>query len=174
MRRAGFQQVPPASGGIAGRARGATRADDAVAAAHAVLLAGLQAEQPDFLRERYMRLAAILEMLEDDDWWVRPQDRQRVITVLGCLVMTAGNTTADHTTLIELVSRELRHDLQAHQEFRRLCRRAAQRHSPHDMDREQWLAERRDALQARMRVRRERDQHNASGSVRRWWSLLNF
>ena len=146
----------------------------ALAAAQAVLLAGLNIKQPEYLRDRYQRLAAILDMLEDPGWVLPPADRQRILNVLSGFALASAEAGMDHVTLMELASRELRHDLDAYHAYCRLRSAAAQRQSPHDADRAHWLAERRDALQLRMRQLRERDQDSSGGTWRRWRSLLNL
>lgn len=148
--------------------------EDALAAAQVALLAGLQVEQPGYVRARYQRLAEILEMVADDGWLVLAADRQRVFNALAGFARARMDAGIDPLTLIEFASRELRHDLDAYHDFRQLRAAAAQRHSPHDADRARWLAERRDALQFRMRRLRERDQYSTAGILRRWRSLLNL
>jgi hypothetical protein len=77
--------------------------------------------------------------------------------------------------MIELVSRDLHHDLEAYRDF---CKfRAAQmakRHTPPGADREQWLSQRRETLQQRMHTRRKRDLDAAAGPVRRLFSLFGL
>jgi len=151
--------------------------DRIVAAAREVYLKGSQAHLADFVKERYSRLGAMLEMVDDAEWRLGEEDAQRLLNALACFgEPTSGASSAllDQAIMIELVSRDLHHDLEAYRDF---CKfRAAQmakRHSP-GADREQWLSQRRETLQQRMHTRRKRDLDNAAGSVRRLFSLFGL
>jgi hypothetical protein len=154
-------------------------ADVIVAAAREVLDKGAKAQLADFVKERYSRLASMLDMLADAEWRLSDEDRLRVVNALACFSTPANNPPAsgllDQAIMIELVSRDLHHDLEAYRDF---CRfRAAQaekRHSPPGADREQWLSQRRETLQARMHSRRKRDLDEAEGPVRRLFSLFGL
>ena len=68
--------------------------------------------------------------------------------------------------MIELVSRDLHHDLEAYRDFcsfRDVARQEA-RARP-SADRERWLEERRETLQERMHKRRERDLDGSAAAA---------
>ncbi|MFL6576717.1 MAG: hypothetical protein ACJ8MR_08870, partial [Povalibacter sp.] len=52
-------------------------ADDIITDARAVLEAASQAQLASFVRERFNRLSAMLEMASDADWTLALEDRQR-------------------------------------------------------------------------------------------------
>lgn len=152
--------------------------DRILAAAREVYLKGAQAHLADFVKERYSRLGVMLEMLEDEEWKLGQEDAQRLLNALACFSEPASGASSallDQAIMIELVSRDLHHDLEAYRDF---CKfRAAQmakRHSPPGSDREQWLSQRRQTLQQRMHARRKRDLDNAAGPVRRLFSLFGL
>jgi len=71
----------------------------------------------------------------------------------------------DDAIMVELLVRELKHEIEAYIDF---CDfRAKQQPKPgikrktSDMSRDQWLAQRRDRLQSRMRRRRKRSSDNS-------------
>jgi hypothetical protein len=152
--------------------------DRIVASAREVYLKGSQAHLADFVKERYSRLGSMLEMVDDAEWKLSQEDSQRLLNALACFgepPSGASSTLLDQAIMIELVSRDLHHDLEAYRDF---CKfRAAQmakRHSPPGTDREQWLSQRRETLQQRMHTRRKRDLDNAAGPVRRLFSLFGL
>lgn len=149
-----------------------------VASARESYLKGAQAHLADFVKERYSRLGTMLEMVDDAEWRLSAEDSQRLINALACFTEPASGASSallDQAIMIELVSRDLHHDLESYRDF---CRfRAAQMakgHTPPGADREQWLSQRRDSLQKRMHTRRKRDLDAAAGPVRRLFSLFGL
>lgn len=149
-----------------------------VAAAREVYAKGSQAHLADFVKERYSRLGTLLEMVDDAEWRLSREDSQRLLNALACFGEPASGASSallDQAIMIELVSRDLHHDLEAYRDF---CNfRAAQiakRHSSPGTDREQWLSQRRETLQKRMHTRRKRDLDAAAGPVRRLFSLFGL
>jgi hypothetical protein len=149
-----------------------------VAAAREVYTKGVQAHLADFVKERYSRLGTMLEMADDAEWRLSQEDSQRLVNALACFSEPASGVSSallDQAIMIELVSRDLHHDLESYRDF---CKfRAAQiakRHSPPGTDREQWLSQRRATLQERMHKRRKRDLDAAAGPVRRLFSLFGL
>lgn len=150
-----------------------------VAAAREVLERGSQSQNAEFVRERYSRLNAMIQMLTDREWDLAGDDRQRVLNALACFsVSTNGGSPTrllDHAIMIELVSRDLQHDLNAYRDFTRY-RDAYERkrRKPDPAVREQALQQRRGMLQTRMHQRRKRDLERAGSSVRRLFSLFGL
>jgi len=158
-------------------------AQDIIAAARQVLLDSEQAHLADFLVQRRDRLRLMLEMVSDPDWRPSAGDSQRLINALACFTTKPADQPhasmgfLDHAIMIELVGRDLTHDLDAYRDFckarARLTsgRRAA---AGSDASRQQWLVQRCAALQARMHQRRQRDLQRAASPMRRWFSLLGL
>lgn len=148
-----------------------------VAAARDVYLKGSQAHLADFVRERYSRLGTMLEMVDDAEWRLSQEDSQRLINALACFSEPAAGASSalDQAIMIELVSRDLHHDLEAYRDFCKFREaQIAKRHSPPGTDREQWLSQRRATLQERMHKRRKRDLDAAAGPVRSLFSLFGL
>lgn len=156
-------------------------ADDIVATAREVLESAERAQLAGFVKERFLRLRAMLEMVTDGGWPLGTEDRQRVLNALACFgAAPATHASADfldHAIMVELVSRDLEHDLEAYRDF--CAARASQpkRQRPgveQEAQREQWLEQRREALQQRMHARRKRSLEQAGSSVRRLFSLFGL
>jgi hypothetical protein len=155
-------------------------AQETIAAARKVLEESEQAQLADFLVQRLQRLRSMLEMVSDADWRLSPEDSQRLLNALACFgtpPQAAPLSFLDHAIMIELVGRDLSHDLDAYRDFckarTRLAsgRRAA---AASEDSRRQWLEQRCSALQARVQQRRQRDLRRAASPMRRWFSLLGL
>ena len=109
-------------------------ADAIIAAAREVLEKGERAHVAQFVRERFARLRAMVDMASDAEWQPREEDRQRVLNALACFSVSNGETSGvgllDHGIMIELVSRDLEHDLDAYQAFCKYREQAAKRRRP--------------------------------------------
>jgi hypothetical protein len=153
-------------------------ADAIIAAARELLERGMQAQPAEFVKERYSRLRAIVDMALDAEWRLRDEDRQRVINALACFSArpTAGSPAGvlDHAIMIELVSRDLQHDLEAYRTFCKFRESLSRRRSAPGADRVQQLVEKREALQERMHERRTRELEAAGGPVKKLFSLFRL
>lgn len=158
-------------------------AQSIIAAAREVLEKGEGAHVAAFVRARFVRLRSMVDMAIDPDWKPRDEDRQRVINALACFSAptsqdaAAGVGLLDQGIMIELVSRDLEHDLDAYQAFCKFRDSLAKRRRPgadQDEQREQWLAQKRNELHTRMRERRQRDLDKAGSSVRKLFSLFGL
>jgi len=121
---------------------------------------------PQFVSERIAKLGTLLDMLDDADWDLTGKDRTRVlrgiayfaepedmipdrIPVLGFL---------DDAIMIELVVRELRHEIDAYNDFCEFRERERSRAgNGNTAKRQDKLNTRRTELQSRMRRRRQRN-----------------
>ena len=159
-----------------------TPAEAIVAAARAVLDSGERAQLAEFVKERFARLRAMLDMAVDADWQPSAQDRQRIINALACFShpptadgQPASVSFLDHAIMIELVSRDLEHDLIAFRDFCKFRSDQAARTRPGREDKAlQALQQRREVLQTRMHARRQKDLDKAGSSVRKLFSLFGL
>lgn len=128
---------------------------------------------PDFIAMRLDRLDALIAMMRDEGWSMPEEDRQRV---LSALVYFADPSDIipddvpvlgflDDAIMIELCVRELRHELDAYDDFCEFRQREADRRglSPAEVGRAEWLADRRDELLERMHQRRQGDEGFGTG-----------
>jgi hypothetical protein len=152
--------------------------EDVVAAAED-LLTGIEPNgAPAFIAERLQKLRLLIEMLSDVDWRLPQRDADRVLSALSYFAEPEdlipddipGLGFLDDAIMIELICRELRHEIEAYQDFcdfRQRIRRDSGRRTR--VSREDWLDSRRSELQSRMRRRKRKDRGNKS---RRRVSLL--
>ena len=122
-----------------------------------------------FIRRRIDRVASLVAMLEDAEWQLPELERGRVLDGLAYVAdvedLVPDNVPVlglvDDAIMLELLLRELQHELDAYEEFDQYRRdEAARRDKPgvhRPVSREDWLAARREALHARIRERRDRD-----------------
>ncbi len=130
----------------------------------------IAAKPPDFVVERIRKLEQLIEMLRDRDWRLEGNDRARILDAVAYFVdpddlipdRIPGIGYLDDAIMIELVARELTHELEAYEDF------CEYRKSRRKTDEGARLESRRVALQARMRrrSRRERSNQRSRGSSR--------
>jgi len=136
--------------------------EDIVAAAE-TLLRGIGATgTPGFIRERLGQLQMLIQMMTDLEWRLPHAEASRVLNALAYFTepedlipdQIPGLGYLDDAIMIELVVRELGHEIEAYRDF---CDLRDTNSDKSTTTRERWLDKRRDELQARMRQRRERD-----------------
>jgi uncharacterized membrane protein YkvA (DUF1232 family) len=130
---------------------------------------------PRFIEERLSNLDLMIRMLADHEWRLPKQEAARVLNALAYFSEPddlipdhiPGLGFLDDAIMIELVARELKHELEAYRDFCDFrARKPSARPKSPDVTREEWLAERRKELQTRMRRRRKRNQAAAAGKGR--------
>lgn len=137
-----------------------------LAGAHEVLSASASVSMPEFMRERQQKLQTLVDMVEDKAWNLPPGERLRVVSALAYFVL-ADDLIPDHipglgflddAIMIEMVSRELKHEILAYRDF--CVFRAAESsrlgQDAMNLERSDWLEERRKQLHSRMRNRRRK------------------
>jgi uncharacterized membrane protein YkvA (DUF1232 family) len=122
---------------------------------------------PDFVTERLEQLESLIAMVTDEDWPLADDERNPVLSGLAYLCdpedlipdNIPGIGMLDDAVMIELVFRELRHELEAYEDFRAyresLTKRPVLRSAPPQVA--EKIARRRTQLMARMRRRRKSD-----------------
>lgn len=142
-------------------------ADEVIAAAGKLLLEAQKTKVPDFIGERLFKLDALIAMVRDEGWALPEEDRQRVLSALVYFA-DPSDVIPDHVPvlgylddaiMIELCVRELRHEIEAYDDFCDYRQHEAVRRGedPATVARAGWLEGRREELQERMHRRRDRD-----------------
>ena len=131
-----------------------------------------EAEMPSFVRERLLQLEIMIGMLEDDEWALEGQDRERVTSALAYFDEpldlipdhVPGFGFLDDAVMVELVVRELKHDIEAYQDFcaYRKTEEKSRKRSDDDVTRAEWVGAKRKQLHQRMRRRRRARVRTAS------------
>ncbi len=122
---------------------------------------------PEFVRVRLLKLQKMLAMLGDEEWGLSGSDRGRVVSTLAYFVEprdlipddVPGFGFLDDAVMVELVVQELKHDIEAYDDFCNYRRTEAGQRAGNGrsaVTREEWLEARRRQLHARMRRRRAR------------------
>ena len=141
--------------------------EDIVASAEMLLQQVGNGKVPQFVRERLEKLKIMIRMLVDHEWRLPNQESARVLNALAYFCEPEdlipdhipGLGFLDDAIMIELVVRELRHELEAYQDF---CEyrdsngpKSGIKTRSSAVTREKWLDGRRTELQSRMRRRRK-------------------
>ena len=119
----------------------------------------LAADPPEFVVKRLGSLDQLIEMLRDEDWRLDGRDRVRVLDALAYFAKAEdlipdripGIGYIDDAIMIELVTRELQHEIKAYEDFCEFRAKSKKAKAPEIEDK---LEVRRGALQARMRRRK--------------------
>jgi uncharacterized membrane protein YkvA (DUF1232 family) len=129
---------------------------------------------PDFILQRLLRLDDLIAMVRDEAWALPEADRERVLSALMYFCdpndvipdSVAVLGFLDDAIMIELSVRELKHELDAYDDFCDFRQQQAQRLGlqADKVGRADWLEGRREELVDRMHQRRERDMGVGYGS----------
>jgi uncharacterized membrane protein YkvA (DUF1232 family) len=133
--------------------------EDIVAGAEELLHKISADSTPGFIQERIDKLRLMIRMLTDIDWRLPHDEATRVLNALAYFTEPEdlipdhipGLGFLDDAIMVELVMRELKHEIEAYHDF------CEYRSSHSGTSRDDWLSKRREELQARMRDRREQN-----------------
>jgi uncharacterized membrane protein YkvA (DUF1232 family) len=156
---------------------GGDSSDSIEAAARQLLEDARSTDLPEFIGSRLKKLEVVINMVRDEEWQLSDEERDRV---LGALVYfcdpedlipdhVPGLGFLDDAIYVEIIIRELNAEIESYEEFCAFriaeeVRRKAAGQDPR-VEREEWLADKRAALHARMRKRR------GAGSGGKGWRL---
>ena len=138
--------------------------DEIVAGAHKLLKEVADSDASDFIRERLNQIKVLTDMLADEGWGMQDVGRKRVLTALAYFNQPEdlipdhlpGIGFLDDAIMIELLSRELKPEIDAYRDFVKYRKTEARRlgKSPDELNRSDYLEAREHALLSRMRRRR--------------------
>ncbi len=138
------------------------------------------ADLPDFISSRLQKLGVVLNMINDDEWQLSDEERRQVLSALAYLVDSEdlipdhvpGLGFLDDAIYAEIVITELRNEIEPYEEFCAFRSAEETRRQGRGEDvsvgREEWLADKRAALHARMRRRRQAPDASSRWRMRLW------
>lgn len=142
-------------------------AEQITGAARRLLVEATNVQVPDFIAQRLAKLESLIAMVHDQGWALPEADRARVLTALMYFADPADVIPdsvpvvgyLDDAIMIELCVRELKHEVESYEDFNEFRKHEAQGRGldPETLGRAEWLEDRRQELQERMRRRRDRD-----------------
>ena len=129
------------------------------------------AKPPDYALTRIRDLELALQMLDDADWKLPPSVRARILTSLSYFAnpldlipdATPGLGFLDDTIMIELLTREIRHEIAGYRDFIRYREHVPGTGGP----RATRIEVRRKRLRARIQERQNREADRTPSAIRR-------
>lgn len=158
--------------------------EEIIEGAHELLEEVRQAKVPEFIRERLEKLETMTKMVTDDEWKLPQEEIDRVLNALAYFSEPEdlipdhipGLGFLDDAIMVELVVRELKHEIEAYTDFCAFRAEEEKRRKKLGKDdyvtREEWLETRRAQLHSRMRRRRRGDGRRRTGKKRSPFSLF--
>lgn len=157
--------------------------DDAaiINAAQELLTSVADSSVPEFVSVRLRRLQMLIDMLYDEEWQIPSRERARVLTALAYFTEPddlipdhiPGLGFLDDAIMVELVARELKHEIKAYEDFCEYREELKKQKADRDaLTREEKLAARRKALHERMRRRVSRRRRSRRDRGVRYTSLF--
>ncbi len=149
--------------------------EDIVASAEDLLSVIGDTGVPVFVRERLDKLRLMIDMLTDIDWRLPHNEAKRVLNALAYFAepedlipdSIPGLGFLDDAIMIELVVRDLKHEIEAYEDFSAFRNRVREENGRRiGVSREQWLESRRNELHSRVRRRRERSNEEDKNRLR--------
>ena len=136
--------------------------DEILSRASAMVTEVKEQDVPTFVRERLDRLASLVDMARDEEWALASKERKNVLTALAYFAdpqdMIPDSIPVlgyiDDAIMIELVVSELKHEIDAFEDFCRYRKEEQSRNRNPNVSRDEYLAMKRRELHARMRRRR--------------------
>ena len=134
-----------------------------------------RSELPEFVRKRMIALEALIAMLDDPEWNLEGKDRERVTSAMAYFTEpldlipdhVPGLGLLDDAVMVELIVRELRHEVEAYLDFCSYSKAQERRRASESQPtREQWIAAKRRQLFLRMRRRRRERKARHSSPAR--------
>jgi uncharacterized membrane protein YkvA (DUF1232 family) len=130
--------------------------------ADAMIEGVVAAKPPAFVMQRIERLKSLVGMLRDEEWALASQERRKVVTALAYFAdpqdMIADDIPVlgyiDDAIMIELVVQELKHEIDAFEDFCKYRSDEKARQRNPNLSREEYIAIKRRELHERMRRRR--------------------
>ena len=151
-------------------------------AAKELLVEVEESKAPDFVAERLGKLRILIDMVHDKGWDLPEEEKERVLSALAYFSdpedlipdEIPGLGFLDDAIMVEVVVRELKPEIEAYGDFCKYRTIEANRRgvAEDELDREEFIVEKRKQLHSRMRNRRKRRGRVSNRSGRSPFSLF--
>ncbi len=136
-------------------------------AAYKIVDVAMSSDLPDFIADRLLQLKVLLDMMNDTDWGMEEDDKNRILTAMAYFAdpidlipdHIPGIGFLDDAMFVEIVIRELSHEIEAYNEF---CdfrnaeeKRLSEEGGDTSQNRDRWLGDKRDELHGKIREAKE-------------------
>ena len=169
---------------IVDKARTTVQDDDSAAqveaAARTLLQQTREQELPEFIAHRMTRLGVVIDMINDEEWQLAADERRNVLSALAYFCdpedlipdHIPGLGFLDDAIYAEIALSALENEISLYEEFCTFrsaeeARRRARGDDVH-VGRDEWLADKRAALHAKMRKRRVSGRGRARWRMKLW------
>ncbi len=135
--------------------------------AYKIVDVAMNSDLPDFIADRLLQLKVLLDMMNDADWGMELNDKNRILSAMAYFAdpidlipdHIPGIGFLDDAMFVEIVIRELSNEIEAYNEF---CdfrnaeeERLANEGTDTSQNRDRWLGDKRDELHGRIREAKE-------------------
>ncbi len=154
--------------------RNAKRAEkELVDGARRLLRQATKAKAPEYVQNRFADLGVLLEMLDDPEWALEQEDRERIVAAVGYFAVPKdmipdkipGLGFLDDALMAELVIRELQPELDGYRDFCNYRENEATLRGQTKTTLADWLAAKRRQIFLRIKRRQQgRRRHSSNES----------
>lgn len=158
-----FEEIVAKARGLMETEENAKKVEDA---AQQMIDQANDADLPEFIAERILKLETLLNIVQDEEWKLEDAERKRILSALSYFALAEdlipdhipGVGFLDDAIYTEIIIQELDSELRLYNEFcqYRIAEENRRRNRGLDtkVGREDWLADKRSVLHSRMRARR--------------------
>jgi uncharacterized membrane protein YkvA (DUF1232 family) len=138
--------------------------------ARRLLKTAAKVKAPDYVQSRLADLDTLCAMLDDAEWPLEAEDRNRIVAGLGYFAVAndmipdkiPGLGLLDDALMAELVARELKPELDGYRDFCQYRENEATLRGNREVSREDWLAAKRRQIWLRIKRRQQERRPHTS------------